>query len=267
MNSIDKKTWSVVTGATSGIGKAFAQLLASEGHNLVLVARNADELNRIAGVEISKNQCEVVPLSIDLTQKNAVEQLAAEMDKRGIVPDFIINNAGAGLNGAICDLDAGDQLSIIDLNVRAMSAVVFAFLPKMLTRGSGGIINISSMAAFLPGPYMAVYYASKAYVQSFTTSLRDEVKDSEITVMSVCPGLVDTNFQARAGVDTKRFSYKLMQPLSANEVAQTAWYGFKAGNRQVVPGIINQIAVVAAKILPDFVLIPIVRWFQKPKRD
>lgn len=255
-----------MTGATSGIGKAFAQLLASEGHNLVLVGRNVDELNRITGVEKAKHPCEIISLSLDLTEKNAVDQLAAELRDRQIVPDYIINSAGAGLVGAVCELAAADQLALIDLNVRAMSAVVMAFLPQMVARGSGGILNISSTAAFLPGPYMSVYYATKAFVESFTSGLRDELKGSGVGVVSVCPGPVDTNFQERAGIDTKRLSYRMMQPLSANEVAQTAWIGLRAGNGRVVPGIINQITVYVAKILPAFAVLPFVRWFQKPNQ-
>ncbi len=260
----EKKT-ALITGASGGIGKAFAELLAAEDYDLVLVARNADELNRIAGMEMTKNQTKVTPIPLDLSAVGAVEKLVADLAERNIQPDIIINNAGVGLVGEASELSLDQQLQMIDLNIRALTAITLKFLPAMKKRNAGGIINVSSVAAFLPGPYMSVYYASKAYVQSFSDSLAEELKTSKVRVMTLCPGPVDTGFQSAAGLDTKRWIYKLMMPKSAHDVAVAGWAGFKAGNKTVFPGLLDMLTAWTAKIAPKALLMPMIKIFQKPK--
>ncbi len=267
MEIIKEKKTALITGASGGIGKAFAEILASDGYDLVLVARNADELNRIAGMEMTKNQTRVTPVPLDLSKTGAVTKLFRELAERDIQPDIIINNAGVGLVGEAASLPSKQQLQMIDLNIRTLTEITLKFLPDMKDRNAGGIINVSSIAAFLPGPYMSVYYATKAYVQSFTASLADELKGSKVRVMSLCPGPVDTGFQSAAGLDTSRWMYKLMMPKSAHEVAQAGWAGFKAGNKRVFPGLLDMLTAWTAKIMPRALLTPVIKLFQKPKQS
>ena len=265
MEITNKKKIALITGASSGIGKAFAELLSSEDYDLVLVARNADELNRIVGMEMTKNQTMVIPIRLDLTESDAVDRLMTELSVRKISPDIVINNAGVGLVGEVSKLPVDSQLGMIDLNVRALSEVTMRFLPEMLARNSGGIINVSSVAAFLPGPYMSVYYASKAFVQSFSDSLAEELKGTKVRVMTVCPGPVDTAFQATAGLDTERWIHKLSMAKSPEKVAEAGWAGFKAGNWETFPGLSDLLAAWIGKFMPKLILRPIIELFQKPK--
>jgi short-subunit dehydrogenase len=260
----NKKTV-LITGASEGIGRAFAELIASEDNDLIIVARNDDALNRIAGVEMTKHATKIVPIAIDLVREGGVKKLLADLKERDILPDIVINNAGMGFVGEAKDLSIEDQLTTIDLNIKALSELTLAMVPEMVKRGSGGFINISSTAAFMPGPYMAVYYASKAYVQSFSTALGEELKGTGVRVMTVCPGPVDTGFQGKAEMDTKRLMYKLMGPFTAANVAEAGWYGYKAGNKIVIPGIMNFFTVLSAKFMPKWVMMQIVKLFQKPK--
>lgn len=265
MNSGQTKKTALITGASGGIGKAFAELLANDGYDLILVARSGDELNRIAGMEMTRNETKTIVLPMDLAADGAVDKLVADLKERAIVPDIIINNAGIGLVGETAKLPIEKQMAIIDLNIKALTKICLRFVPQMIERGTGGIINVSSVAAFMPGPYMSVYYASKAYVQSFSDGLANELRNTKIKVMTLCPGPVDTGFQANANMDTKRLVYKLMGPKSAHDVALDGWAGFKAGNKVVVPGIMNLLTVWSAKFMPKALMMPIVRLFQKPK--
>ena len=266
METVEKKKFALITGASSGIGKAFAELLAAEGYDLVLVARRADELNRIAGMEMTKNETKVVVVPLDLAKADSVKKLVDEMAARGISPDIIINNAGSGLVGDVVDLPIDGQLAMINLNVRALSEITMRFLPDMIARNEGGIINVSSVAAFMPGPYMSVYYASKAFVQSFSDGLAYELKGSKVKVMTLCPGPVDTAFQSIAGLDTKRWVNRMMAPKLPKEVARIGWAGFKADYSTVFPGSIDIMTAWAAKFMPKLAMMPIIKMFQKPKK-
>ncbi len=267
MKTGKNKKIALITGASSGIGKAFAELLATVGYDLVLVARNIDELNRIAGMEMTRNQTKVVTISLDLSKLDAVDKLAGELAERKIEPDIIVNNAGFGLVGEATELSSEQQLQMIDLNIRALTAITLKFLPAMKDRDGAGIINVSSIAAFLPGPYMSVYYATKAYVQSFTESLTEELKGNKVKIMALCPGPVDTGFQSTAGLDTSRWVFKLMAPKTAREVAQAGWAGFKAGNKTVFPGLVDLLTSWVAKFAPKVLLMPFIKLFQKPKQS
>jgi len=266
METANNKKVALITGASSGIGKAFAELLSSLDYDLVLVSRNIDELNRIVGMEMTRNQTIVVPICLDLSQHDAVDRLFIELAERHIIPDLVINSAGVGMVGEVSELPVKDQLAMIDLNIRALSELTMRFLPEMIARNSGGIINVSSVTAFLPGPYMSVYYASKAYVQSFSDSVAEELKGTKVRMMSICPGPVDTAFQATAGLDTERWVYKMSMPKTAQEVAEAGWAGYKAGNRVVFPGLSDMLAAWMGKIMPKLVLRPIIKLFQKPRQ-
>ncbi|HHI82888.1 MAG TPA: SDR family oxidoreductase, partial [Rhizobiales bacterium] len=248
-NPQPRKT-ALITGASGGIGRAFAGLLAEEGHDLVLVARSSDELNRITGVEMARHPVSVTPLPLDLARHDAGDIIADELATRSISPDVLINNAGFGLNGPAASLPRTEQLALLDVNIRALSDLTLRFLPAMTERGAGGIINVSSVAAFLPGPHMAAYYASKAYVQTFSTSLSRELKGTGVTVTALCPGPVKTGFQARAGMDSTRLVYRLSRPQSAKAVALAGWTGFNEGKAVVYPRTSDMLMALAGKYLP-----------------
>ncbi len=245
----------LVTGASGGIGEAFAHILAQDGYSLVLVARSADGLNRVRGVIAGKHSTSVTVIPLDLSQDGATQVLTDELAARSMSPDVVINNAGFGLVGKAAFLSLDQQLNMIDLNARALTDLSLRCLPAMLERKSGGIINVASVAAFLPGPNMAVYFATKAYVVSLSDALHEEVRGSGVNVMSLCPGPVETGFHVRAGMkDAQRLSpIRLPSPGS---VAAQGWAGFLAGERQVIPGLANKIMAYAARGAPRRALLP-----------
>ncbi len=259
----DRKV-ALVTGASGGIGEAFARKLAADGYALVLVARSDGELNRVAGQVTAEHDLPVAALPIDLTRSDAADEVEKEFRRRNIVPEIVVNNAGFGLNGPVADLGRERQIDIVDLNIRALTDLSLRFLPTMRERGRGGIINIASTAAYLPGPYMAVYYASKAYVLSFSEALATELKGSGINVTTVCPGPTATGFQAEAGME-KAALVKLFPMMSAEEVADLGYAGFQSGKRVVIPGVMNRIIAATAPMIPNGLMLPIVRMLQGPK--
>jgi short-subunit dehydrogenase len=249
----------LITGASRGIGEAFAELLARQGYRLVIVARSESELNRVSGVLSSKHETAVVPIAFDLGEPGAGAGLADDLQRRGLTPTVIVNNAGYGLLGAAADMGLDDQLGMIDINVRALTELSLRFLPGLLAgQGRRGIINIASLASLLPGPNMAVYYATKAYVLSFSEALAQEVKDRGVTVTAVCPGVVPTGFQARAGMEHTR-AYKLSPKVTAKDVALAGWGGFQRGDRVVYPGAATWLMAAALRMTPNAMLLPLVR--------
>ena len=249
----------LITGASRGIGEAFADLLARQGYRLVIVARSEAELNRVSGVLSSKHETSVAPIALDLGERGAGAALAEELKARGLTPDLIVNNAGYGLLGAAADMPVDDQLGIIDINARALTELSLRFLPALLAgQGRRGIINISSLAGLLPGPNMAVYYATKAYVLSFSEALAHEVKGRGVTVTAVCPGVVQTGFQSRAGMEHTRAN-RLSPQVTARDVALAGWGGFQRGDRVVYPGASARLASLAVRLMPNAALMPVVR--------
>ena len=197
------KPVTLITGASAGIGAELARVFARHGHELVLVARREDRLNALADEIAAAGRPRPVVLAIDLEQRDAVARIAAELASRGLEPAIVVNNAGFGLAGAAAALDRNEQLGMIDLNIRTLTELSLAFVDS-LARHRGGILNVASVAAFLPGPGMAVYYASKAYVLSFSEALHRELKPRGIRVTALCPGPVPTEFQARSGMRADR---------------------------------------------------------------
>jgi uncharacterized protein len=249
----------LITGASRGIGEAFAELLARQGYRLVIVARSESELNRVSGVLSSKHDTSVVPIAFDLGERGAGAALADDLERRGLTPTVIVNNAGYGLLGAAADMPLDDQLGMIDINVRALTELSLRFLPGLLAgEGRRGIVNIASLASLLPGPNMAVYYATKAYVLSFSEALAQEVRDRGVTVTAVCPGVVPTGFQSRAGMEHTR-AYRLAPKVTARDVALAGWGGFQRGDRIVYPGATTWLSALAIRMMPNAMLLPLVR--------
>ena len=247
----------LITGASSGIGAELARVFAAHGNELVLVARREAELSALADEIEAAGRTRPKVLAIDLAQRDAVAHIASELAAGELEPANIVNNAGFGLAGPSATLDRDQQLAMIDLNVRALTELSLAFTDS-LVRHRGGILNVASVAAFFPGPGMAVYYASKAYVLSFSEALYGELAPRGVRVTALCPGPVATEFQARAGLQPTGVGDQAILALPARRVAEIGYAGFMRGERVIVAGIGNKIAIFFLRYLPHALLLPIV---------
>jgi short-subunit dehydrogenase len=236
----------LITGASAGIGWALAELFGRHGHELVLVARRLPELERLADRIAASGAPRPTVLGLDLGQPGIGDRIVAELAARDIAPRYVVNNAGFGLIGPAEGLARADQLAMIDLNVRTLTDLSLAFIPS-LAEHRGGILNVASVAAFLPGPGMAVYYATKAYVLSFSEALNYELRSRDIRVTVLCPGPVPTEFQARAGIERRSSS---ILDRSVEEVAQAGYDGLMQGRRVVVPGWQNRLVTQMTRLVP-----------------
>jgi uncharacterized protein len=248
----ERRPVTLITGASAGIGWALARVFAANGHDLLLVARREHRLAALAGEIERSGHPRPACLSVDLQQRDAVDRIASSMADIGIEPDNVINNAGFGLLGQAATLSRAEQLAMVDVNVRALTDLSLAFVDS-LTRHRGGILNVASVAAFLPGAHMAVYYASKAFVLSFSEALHWELKPRGIRVTTLCPGPVPTEFQVRAGFTDNPNSDMLTQ--STDAVAEAGYRGLRRGARVVVPGLGNKIATTAMRFVPRALLL------------
>jgi len=243
----------LITGASAGIGWALAEVFAQHGHELVLAARRTAELERLADKLAASGAPRPSVLSLDLGQPGIGDRIAAELAARGLNPRNVVNNAGFGLVGPADELDRAEQLAMIDLNVRTLTDLSIAFIPSLVEH-RGGILNVASVAGFLPGPGMAVYYATKAYVLSFSEALHHELKARGVRVTVLCPGPVPTEFQARAGI-MRRPS---IMDRSVEEVARAGYDGLIRGRRLVVPGWQNRFVTRMPRLLPRGLLLDLV---------
>ena len=237
----------LITGASAGIGAALVRVFAEHGHELLLVARREDKLAAVADAIAAGRRARPHVLALDLAGKDAVAPIAAEMTRLGLEPQYVVNNAGFGLMGPAAELEPAEQLAIIDLNVRVLTELSLAFIDS-LRRHRGGILNVASVASFLPGPGMAVYYASKAFVLSLGESLHQELSEEGIRVTTLCPGVVPTEFQARAGMK-KIPGWKLLHTPPA-DIAVAGYAALMKGQRVVIPGIANQFVTSLPRLLP-----------------
>ena len=242
----------VITGASSGIGEALARVFARNGHALALVARRADRLNALADEIARAGGPRPLVIVDDLTQAGAASRIGEALSQRGAEPQYVVNNAGFGLIGRATERDRAEQLEMIDLNVRVLTELSLAFVDS-LARHRGGILNVGSMAGFLPGPGMAVYYAGKAFVLSFSEALHSELKPRGVRVTVLCPGPVPTEFGARAGAKGSMAPAFMTQ--SAQAVAEEGYRGLMAGRRVVVPGTANKLMAWLIRLIPRRLLL------------
>jgi len=243
----------LITGASSGIGVALARVFAAHQHELALVARRQDRLDALAEEIAATGQPRPTVIVVDLERRDSASAVAAELSSLGLEPAIVVNNAGFGLRGAAAALSRDEQLAMIDLNIRALTELSLMFVDG-LARHRGGILNVASLAGFLPGPGMAVYYASKAYVLSFSEALHRELSERGVRVTALCPGPVPTEFQARAGGMQDNAAVRALE-LSAERVAQIGYEAFMAGQRVVIAGIGNRIAVSLMRLVPNALLL------------
>jgi uncharacterized protein len=253
----------LITGASAGIGAELARVFASNGHRLAIVARRADRLKALAAEITASGKRAPIVIPCDLEALDAGDRIANALAAEGLEVEFIVNNAGFGLMGQAVELDRPAQLGIVDVNVRALTDLSLRFADSVI-RNRGGILNVASIAGFLPGPGMAVYYASKAYVLSFTEALRGELGPKGVRVTALCPGPVPTEFQDRAGFEPGFDSAVLN--VSAAKVADAAYRGLMANKRAVLPGFGIKIVPLMLRLFPRGFILAAVAKFQIRKR-
>jgi len=246
----------VITGASSGIGAALAREFARNGHALALVARREDRLHALADEIAAAGGDKPLVIVADLQRADAVQTIGDALAAHGVEPQFIVNNAGFGLIGTSASLDRNEQLAMIDLNIRALTSLSLAFVDS-LARNRGGILNVGSVAGFLPGPGMAVYYATKAYVLSFSEALHDELKRRGIRMSVLCPGPVPTEFGVRAGAKGGSLAPDFLV-VSAERVAKAGYRGLMRGERTIIPGLPNKLIVLLIQLIPRRLLLAVV---------
>ncbi len=261
MHSPDRVT--LITGAAAGIGAALARVFASKRHRLALVDRRVDHLMALANEIVSAGGTAPILVPCDLEQADACDRIAASLAMERVEVEFVVNNAGFGLFGNAIELNREEQLSIIAVNISALTDLSLRFSDELI-RHRGGILNVASLAGFLPGPGMAVYYASKAYVLSFSDALRQELAPRGVRVTTLCPGSVSTDFQARAGI-TLGLEHEILN-ISASDVAKAGYRGLMANKRTVLPSIGTKLIPSLLRFFPRrFVLAAVDRIQHRPR--
>ncbi|KAB2964262.1 MAG: SDR family oxidoreductase [Thermoanaerobaculia bacterium] len=259
--------WTLVTGASGGIGLELARCFAQDGHPLIVSARSGDRLKAACAELVALGAPHAEAVALDLAAPGGAAALAAEVACRDMAPGILVNNAGYGLLGEFAELDLDDQLAMLRLNVLAVVELAKRLLPGILAAGkAGGVLNVASTAAYQPGPYMAGYYASKAFVLSWSEALAEELA-GRTRVTCLCPGPVPTGFQARAGFrdGIPLTSGGLIPMLRADAVARAGYAGFRRGRRVVVPGLFNRLGAVAIRAIPRGAAAKIVARLQRQR--
>lgn len=253
----------LITGGTSGIGKELAKLFANDQYNLVIVARDQAELDSTAA-ELSQTGVQVITIAKDLSFKDQVFELCKEVKNRGIEIDTLVNNAGMGVYGLFKDNDIERELEIINLNINATVILTKHFVQQMASRGDGKVLNLGSIAGKVPGPWQAVYHATKAFVLSFTTAVREEMKDSGITFTALMPGITDTDFFNKAGMNESRAIQDPDVKADPADVAKDGYEALMAGDDRVISGFKNKMQVGMANMTTDSAAAAAMEEQQKP---
>jgi uncharacterized protein len=253
----------LITGASAGIGTELVRVFASKGHRVAMVARRANRLQALAAELSGKGLPAPIVIPCDLEQPAACDTIAAALSDAGVEVEFVVNNAGFGLFGRAVELDRNEQLAMIAVNVRALTDLSLRFADQLI-RNRGGLLNVASIAGFLPGPGMAMYYASKAFVLSFTEALRAELRSQGVRVTVVCPGPVPTEFQSRAGF-RPGFDSAILN-VSAADVAKQGYRGLMADKRAVLPGLGIKAVPFLLRLFPRGFILAAVSGFQLRKR-
>jgi short-subunit dehydrogenase len=261
MNNTGK--YALITGASSGIGYELAKLFAKDGYNLAIVGRDGAALQHKAG-EFSQHGVEVKIFVKDLFNRDEVFSLCEEVKAENLRIDVLVNDAGQGLYGEFKDNDIERELKIIDLNIVALTILTKHFVKEMVSRNSGKILNLASIASTTPGPWQAVYHATKAYVLSLTEAIREEIKDTEVTITALMPGVTDTDFFNKAGMQNSKAVQDKTAMASPADVAKDGYDALMAGDDKVVSGIKNKLQVAMSSVTPDATLAHMVYEQQKP---
>ena len=261
----------LITGASGGIGYELALQLAADGYQLVVVARNSQRLQRIASEITGKFKVPVHIIEMDLSEMDAPQRLFEEVQTLGIQIDVLVNNAGFGVYGSYLETNGETELRMIDLNMRTLTDLTKRFVPGMVRRGTGGILNVASTGAFQPGPLMSVYFATKAYVLSYTEALANELQGTGVVVSVLCPGMTKTEFfiapdfsDQKQNVNLQRVERMMMD---ASAVAVIGYRGFKKGKRVIIPGLLNKLLAMTSKISPRGFVLAVSRKFTENMRS
>ena len=262
-NGSAAKGRALVTGASGGIGAELARELARHGHDVVLAARSTEKLEATATALAKEFGVAAVALCVDLSRPAGAEDLAGALRDRSLEIDLLVNNAGVGMHGAFVEADPAAQLKLLQLNVVSLTQLTRLLVPGMVARRAGRVMNVASTAAFVPGPFMAVYYASKAYVLSLSVALANELSGTGVTVTALCPGPTRTGFDVTAGVTGARlFRTGVMD---AGDVARVGYAGMMAGKPIVIPGVRNRLLAGSSGLAPRTLTAKIARALQDPR--
>lgn len=256
------KGTALITGASRGIGLALATEMAARGHDLVLVARQRETLEAVAGKLEGKYDIRATVIASDLSQLDAAQNVHDATLNENLEIEFLVNNAGFGLGGPFMETDLDRETEIIQVNIVALTQLTKIFGQAMVKRRSGRIMNVASTAAFQPGPLMAVYYASKAFVLSFSEAIAEELRDSGVTVTALCPGATDTDFAQTAQITNSR----LFARLGVASAVRVATYGYKAmmrGQRVAIPGFRDRIMIQSERVAPRRLVTRLARMAQE----
>lgn len=256
----------IITGATEGIGRAFAEEFARDRHTLVLVARHEAKLAEVAADLARKYHVTVRVTAQDLTTAEGCAGVEQALRRFGVYADILVNNAGMMSSGFFQDEDRARVARLIDLDVKAVADLTLRFLPGMMARRRGGVINVASMMGYMPVPYQATYAAAKAFVVSFTKALAYEAMGTGVRISLVAPGVVSTALHNKAGAQNSR--YLTWLPTSTpEEVAHLAYRRFRRGWSVTIPGFGNKLGVFVMRFVPDFMLIPLMGWYFRPRNE
>ncbi len=244
-----KNETALITGASSGIGYELAKVHAAQGGNLILVARREDRLLAIQKEIEGNYKVKVSVIALDLSQPNAAAKLYKTTKQKSISVDYLINNAGFGDVGAFSETNWDKEASMIDLNMKALTHLTKIYLPDMLERKSGRIMNVASTAAFLPGPLMAIYYATKHYVLAFSEALASELQGTGVTVTALCPGITQSEFQEVANLNTSKMG-RVLKVATSEEVARYGYRKMIQGKTVAIHGSLNKLVVLSVRFTP-----------------
>ncbi len=254
-------SYTLITGASSGIGLELAKIFAANGHNLILVARNEKALTQLKGEVEEQYKIKAIVITIDLAQPSAASKLYKKTKEQNLKVDVLINNAGFGLAGYFYETDLQTELDMITVNVTSLIHLTKLFLNDMKENGNGKILNVASTAAFMPGPKLSVYYATKAMVFSFTRAIAYEVKKHGIQISVLCPGPTATGFSARAKNHQSRvFKNGWGIVMSAHKVAQIGYRQMMKGKPVIIPGVLNKLSVFSVRLIPRSVMLHLIYW-------
>jgi short-subunit dehydrogenase len=259
-----QKPIALITGASSGIGRELAKVFAGRGYDLVLVSRNKKAMDELASELRASFNTTAIVLARDLSKHGAAEEIFTRLRRKRVEVEVLVNNAGFGTFGPFVQTETPSALDLLQVNIVALTHLTRLFAAEMVKRGKGKILNVASTAAFQPGPWMATYYASKSYVLAFSEALAHELAGSGVTVSCLCPGPTRTDFQRRAGMEHTRLVHAFSM-MDAGQVAQRAYEGLMNGKRVIIPGLLNRIGTVLARIVPHSLIMNVIQFLHRKK--
>jgi uncharacterized protein len=263
MTELAQRGAALITGASSGIGREIAKLAAADGHPLVLVARRSEVLERVAAELEAAHRVACTVVTADLADPAAPARIFERCERSGVEVEVLVNNAGFGVWGRFVETELDREIEMVQVNVVAPMHLTKLFAPAMVRRGRGRILNVASTAAFQPGPLMAVYYASKAFVLSFSEAIANELAGTGVTATALCPGPTRSEFQKRADIEGARLVSAWVKMADPVAVARLGWAAMKRGRHVVVPGMMNKAGIHALRLSPRRLTTMMIRKMQE----